>query len=122
MTIRCLPPEEWPKLAGTEAESVWPGLNPADARVLVVEDAGAIIGTWVLMRVVHAECIWIAPSHRGKAGVLSKLLRGMRGLTRAWNTPSVFAGSMTEGMSAMIRRIGGIPVPGEHFAIPTGER
>jgi len=61
MNDRILPPEEWSRLNGTEAESVWPMLNPGSARVLVVEEGAEIVATWTFLTVLHAECLWIAP-------------------------------------------------------------
>lgn len=118
MTSRVLPPEEWHRLAGTEVEPIVPGLDPAQTAVIVVEDAGAIVGTWVLLRMAHVECFWIAPERRGKAGVAARLLRSMRSLAQTWGVPCPITGSVTPEMSDMIRRLGGIPLPGEHFALP----
>jgi hypothetical protein len=121
MTTRILPPDEWHKLQGTEAEPIVPGLDPVDTRVLVVEQDGEIIGSWVMLRMVHVECVWIAPAHRGKAGVLARLLSGMTSLAKAWRTRSVITGSIDPRVSRMIRRLGGLPLPGEHFALPVGD-
>lgn len=118
MTSRILPPEEWHRLAGTEVESIVPGLDRTHTAVLVVEDDGTIVGTWVLMRMAHVECFWIAPDRRGKAGVAARLLRSMRALVQAWGVSCPITGAVTPEMSAMIRRLGGIPLPGEHFALP----
>lgn len=120
MTTRLLPPEEWHRLAGTEVETVAPELDPVDTRVIVVEDHGEIVGTWVLLRVVHAECLWIAPSHRGKASVLGRLLAGMRSLAQAWGVRSVVTASLTDEVTGMIMKRGGVPLPGQAFALPVG--
>jgi alkylation response protein AidB-like acyl-CoA dehydrogenase len=120
MTTRILPPEEWHRLTGTEVESIVPGLDPAQTAVLVVEDGAAIIGTWVLLRMVHVECFWIAPAHRGKAGVAARLLRTMRGLLPAWGSTCPITGSVTPEMTSMIERLGGIKLPGDQFALPMG--
>ena len=120
MTSRILPPEEWHRLTGTEVESIVPGLDPAYTAVLVVEDAGRIVGTWVLMRMAHLECLWIAPDRRGKIGVAAKLLRSMRTVAAAWGVTCPITASVTPEVSAMIRHFGGLPLPGEHFALPLG--
>lgn len=120
MKSRILPPEEWERLEGTEVESIVPGLDPKHVAVLVVEDGDRIIGTWVLMRMAHVECFWIAPEHRGKAGVAARLLRSMRGLLMDWGTPCPLTASVTPEMTKMIKRLGGLPLPGEHFALPLG--
>lgn len=121
MTTRVLPPEEWHRLTGTEVESIVPGLDPAQTAVLVVEDGDAIIGTWVLLRMAHVECFWIDPAHRGKAGVAARLLRSMRALTRRWGTPCPLTAAVTPDVAQMIERLGGIRLPGEHFALPMKE-
>lgn len=122
MTSRILPPSEWARLAGTEAEPIVPGLDPATTAVVVVEDAGQIIGAWLALRMTHVECLWVAPAHRGRAGVVRRLLRTMRDVVTQWGTPCPVTGAVTPEMSDMIRRMGGIPLPGEHFALPLGSR
>lgn len=77
MTTRLLPPEDWAKLAETECGPLWASL-PAQSQVLVVEDAdGAIVGSWILLPVWHAEALWIAPAHRQQASVGRRLWRGL---------------------------------------------
>ncbi len=122
MITRILPPAEWHRLVGTEAESIVPGLDPVDTRVLVVEADGEIVGTWVLLRMVHAECVWIAPAHRKRASVAVRLLTGMGDLARAWGVRSVWTGALTPDVMALIDRIGGVPIPGQHYAIPVAEK
>jgi len=119
MRTRILPPEEWPRLAGTEAETVWPHLNPDNARVLVVEDDGEIVATWTLMRVVHAECIWVKPSHRGLVSVARRLLMGLREIASALGAGKVWTASLSPEVTDLILRFGGEPVPAaEHFILP----
>lgn len=118
MTSRILPPEEWPRLAGTEAETLWPRLLRSDAQIMVVEDGHTIIATWIAIRVVHAECLWIAPSHRGRFGVAMRLLRGMARAAGEWGATSVWTGSLTEQVTQLIHRLGGSEVPGKAFLLP----
>lgn len=120
MTTRMLPPEEWDRLTGTEVESIVPGLVPEHTQVIVVEQDGAIVGTWVLLRLVHVECLWIAPAHRRKASVAGRLLRAIVEAAQRWGTRSVWTGSLSPEVTSMIQRLGGIAIPGEHFAIPVG--
>jgi hypothetical protein len=123
MSARVLPPEEWHRLKGTEAESVWMGFNPGNTRVLVVEEDGNIIGTWTMLRAMHAECIWIAPSHRGRFGVAKSLLRGMYSVAREWDVNGVITGSISEEITDLIERLGGIPMPSDSYILPVnGER
>src|SRR4029077_20633639 len=81
VTSRVLPRAEWDRLKGTEAETVCP-LLPESAQVLVVEDGTAIAGCWVLLPVLHVECLYVAPEHRKKPSVARRLLAGMRRLVR----------------------------------------
>lgn len=119
MTTRVLPPDEWPRLAGTEAEHLWPSLDDQNARVLVVEDDGAIVGVWVALRVVHAECVWVAPRYRGSYGVVKRLLVGMRNLADIWRTRSVVTAAVNDDVRQIIDRLGGEPLP-THYVIPIG--
>lgn len=118
MISRILPPEEWPRLSGTEAETVWPHFKPENTRILVVEDEGEIVGTWSMVRVVHAECLWVAPKYRGAFGVAKRLLRGMRDIASAWGAVKVVTGSVSPEVTNMILRFGGFPMPGECFVLP----
>lgn len=118
MISRILPPEEWPRLNGTEAEKAWPLFNPENTRVYVVEDEGQIVACWTMLRMVHAECLWIAPSHRGSFGVFKRLIGGMRESAKIWGAASVITGSVTEAVTRIIARLGGEPLPGLMFALP----
>jgi hypothetical protein len=118
MIARVLPPAEWSRLNGTEAELLWPHFNPEHTRVIVVEEEGQIVATWTLLRVVHAECLWIAPSHRGLFGVTKRLLRSMRTIAEDWNVGAVWTGSLSEHVTSLIRRLGGKPPPFESFILP----
>jgi hypothetical protein len=93
-------------------------LDPENSRVLVVEDEGQIVGTWVGMRVVHMECLWVKPSHRGLFGVTKRLLKGMRDIAASWGTNKVITGSASEHVTDLIRRFGGVPMPCESFILP----
>jgi len=117
MIARILPVEEYPRLTGTEAEQLWPHL-PESARVIVVEDNGCIVATWTLMQMVHAECIWIAPTHRGSFGVVRRLLGKMRETASEWGVAKVITASLSPYVSNLIRRIGGIRIEGESFLLP----
>ena len=118
MTTRILPPDEWPKLAGTEAETLWPHLDPANSRVLVVEDGGRIVGTWTAIRVMHLECVWIAPEYRGAFGVVKRLLRGVHEIAASWGARTAATSAMTDQVRALIASLGGQPLPGEHYVMP----
>lgn len=117
MTSRILPPKEWPKLEGTEAGAIWPHLDPARSQVLVVEADGAIVGTWVLMSVVHAECLWIADAHRGKASVARRLWTAMRRTAREMGVPIVATAALSDDVRTLLEHVGATKVPGDHYAM-----
>lgn len=116
METRVIPPSEWPRLAGTELEAVWPVLPP-DARVLVIEDAGVIVGCWAAFTKVHVEGVWIAPAHRGKASVARRLMAGMRRVVRAMGAESVATGATTDDVRNLLTRIGATQLPGDHYVL-----
>ena len=118
MTSRILPPDEWEKLAGTEAEALWPHLDPDNSRVLVVEDGDRIVATWTALRVVHLECVWIDPEYRGAFGVVKRLLRGVREIAKGWGARTVVTSAMTDQVRALAKSLHGTPLPGEHYVMP----
>lgn len=117
MTSRILPPEEWSKLEGTEAGPLWPHLDPSRTTVLVVEDGGVIVGTWLLLNVVHAECLWIAPAYRGRTSVARRLWTGMRRAAQAMKVPVVATAALTDDVRALLDHVGATKVPGDHYAM-----
>lgn len=118
MRSRILPPEEWHRLKGTEAEKAWPHFNPDNTQILVVEDEGEVIACWAFLRVVHAECIWVRPSHRGLAGVALRLFKGLREIATRWGATRVITGSVSPEITDLIDRFGGYPMPCESFVLP----
>lgn len=117
MTSRLLPVDEWPRLMGTEAETVWPLLDPSRASILVVEDAGAIVGTWIFMNVLHAECLWIAPSHRTKASVGRKLWSGLKRFAKEEGVQVVATAAMTDKVRELLDHAGAKRIPGDHYSM-----
>lgn len=118
MTSRVLPPEEWHRLDAAGAETVWKLLDPSKAQILVIEDQGAIVGTLTLMSVLHAECLWIKPSHRRGFGVIKRLLDGMWAGAKAQNAHALWSGSVSDTMTNILHRIGASEVPGRSFVLP----
>lgn len=119
MTTRLLPRSEWRRLAGTEAETVWPHL-PHTAQVLVVEDGEQIAGCWVLMPVWHVECLYVAPEHRGKASVARRLLVGMKRLVRDVGARGVMTAATSDAVRALLAHVGAEKVPGDHYVMSFG--
>lgn len=120
-TSRILPPEEWPKLDEVGAETVWKLLDPSRAQILVIEDQGQIVGTLTLMSVLHAECLWVKPSHRSRYGVAKRLLDGMFASAQAQGFKALWSGSLSDTMTNILHRIGASEVPGKSFVFPVKE-
>ena len=119
MTHRELPPEEWPRLVGTELEAVWPHLQPAWARVLVVEDEGQIVGCWAALLMVHAEGVYIAPDHQKRGAVARHLWRGMRQMIQqSWQASRVLTASRSPEVSALLEAHGALKLDVESYVLP----
>ena len=121
MNTRLLPREEWPRLSGTELETVYPVL-PAGAQIVVVEDGDQIVGTWAVYPQITVHGCWVAPSHRGKAVVFRHLLRGMQNTALAMGATAVQTGSMSEDVTGMLGKLGAVELPGRHFVLGLGVR
>lgn len=107
MRTRVLPVEEWPRLKHTDAETVWPMLDPDRTLIVVVEDDGLIVAHHILSFVLHAECLWVHPDYRkGLAGgrlwqaVKRAVLAGMR-------TRGFWTAAETDEVKALIAKVGG---------------
>lgn len=118
MTTRILPPDEWPRLAGTEAERLWPLLNPRTARVVVVERQGEIVGCHVLMQMLHAECLWVHPEHRGKASVARRLWSGVQEVARGCGVHAIVTHAVDDTVRGLLAHVGAEPIVGEAYMVP----
>jgi N-acetylglutamate synthase-like GNAT family acetyltransferase len=122
MTTRILPPAEYPRLVGTEAATIWPQLTDA-ARVVVVEHDGAIVGCHVLQPVLHAECLWIHPDHRGKTSTPRRLWRAVQRVVREDFGAAWFAtAACSDDVRGLLAHVGAVKVDGDHYMVPVGER
>lgn len=117
LSTRVLPVAEYPRLAGTELENVWPHL-PETAQVLVIEDAGVIVGCWAVLTCVHVEGLWIAPSHRKQGRVARRLLSAMRSAADDHGVTSVLTAATSPEVRALIERFGGHAIAGAPFLMP----
>ena len=118
LTTRELPHAEWHRLAGTELESVWPTVNPESSAVIVVEDDGQIVGAWMVLTVVHAEGVWIAPSYRNGGAVARRMLRGLRDVLARAGVAGVVTGAKDDMVAGYLGRLGAVPVPGPQYYLP----
>ena len=114
---RVLPSVEWAeKLVGTPLEGR--ALNPAHTRVIVVEEAGRVIGHCVVLTLVHAESFWQAEDRRHHAGVSRALLGQLVQVLVAEQVPEVLSQCESPEMAEMFARIGGSAIPGTCWVIP----
>lgn len=115
MTSRILPHEEWARLEGTELGPVWRALDPAVARVIVVEDTyGQIAGCWSLLPFVHAEGLWIAPAHRGKSAVLRQLWQALISSANEIGIQSVVTSAASDEVAEILVKRGARPMPASY--------
>lgn len=120
MTTRILPRDEWPKLAGTEAETVWPHFGDS-TRVVVVEADGQIVGCHVLVPVLHVECLWVHPDHRRKAGVARRLWTAVQREAREFfGARWVQTGAASDEVRQLLAHVGGVKVECDHYMVPVG--
>jgi GNAT superfamily N-acetyltransferase len=119
MTRRLLPRDEWSRLDGTESRFLLVAPAGIDADVIVVEDQGAIVATWVVMRCDHAEGFWIHPAHRGKAAALRSLLAGLQEVAETRGVSTVLTAAVDDQVAEMLRRYGATEIPpARHFMLP----
>jgi len=110
MIERELPPAEWWRLAGTDLGAITPHLSPV-ARIAIVESGDGVIGCWGLVPMWHAEGVWIAPDHRGRAAVARRLWRHTRAMSLGLGLPTVITGAGTPSVQALLERHGATPLP-----------
>lgn len=118
MTTRVLPPHEWPRLDGTELETVWPHLDPDQADVIVVEDDGRLVACWALLRVYHVEGVWVDPQYRKRSTVPLRLLEAMRAQCKRLKIPRVVTSALSDDVRKLIVHLRGVVLPGDHYVIP----
>lgn len=118
---RILPPDEWPKLAGTDLQAIWPRLNSAEAHVIVVEQGPTIVAHWLVLPVYHVECLWIHPDHQKRASVARRLWIGMRRLLADLGRSRVMTAAVSDDVRGLLAHVGAEPVPGDHYMLTVEE-
>jgi hypothetical protein len=118
-----LPPDDWPRLAGTILETVWPNLDPSRARVLVVEEDGRILGCMALLSEWHLEGAWIDPARRQRVAVLRRLLKAAGEQFRALDIREVFSMATSEDGRQLVQGLGPcVHLNCDHFAVNVTNR
>ena len=112
LTSRVLPREEWPRLSEAEID-----LPEQGGDVLVVEQDGVIVACAGLAWCLHLEDVWVRPDHRGKAGAVRSLLRGVATSMAPAGLRAVCVGVSDPVIADYVARLGG-PSIGEHYALP----
>ena len=119
MTTRELPVTEWDRLCDTDLPAALVYVRPEDAKVMVVERDGRIVGAWAALRVTHLEGVWIAPEYRKRASVAGRLLRAGLEAARSFGSRWAMTGAQTEDVAALIRtHLGGVRIPMDTYVIP----
>lgn len=119
MTTRILPPEEYGRLAGTEAAALVPQLTDA-ARVVVVERDGEILGCHVLQIVLHAEGLWIHPDHRKRSSVGRRLWTAVQQTVRdSFGVAWFMTGCANADVAQLLAHVGAVKLV-DHYMVPVG--
>lgn len=120
MRTRVLPQDEWYRLEHTTVGALWETLPPT-AQAIVVEDEGTIVGCWLVLPVIHVECLWIAEAHRGRTSVARRLWSAMRAVARnVFDAHQVWTASVDDTVRTLVQHAGGTQVPGDHWVLPIG--
>ena len=117
---RILSPEEWPRMEDRDISALLPFIEPENIHLVVVEDeSGQIVASVGVLQTTHFEGLWIAPEHRGNAGVFRSLIRKAYSIPRGRNEHWAFGGAKSddERMKSLCRKLGGTQMPIEFFAI-----
>lgn len=117
MEVRVLPKDAFDRLDGIGGplETLPEPLDPEQTIVIVAEDAGVIVGYWVLFDAVHAEPLWIDPDHRNRPQLAVLLLQTLLTELRAHGIQTVcgiIGDPEAAVMEPMARKVGMQPLPG----------
>jgi len=121
MTTRILDATEWARVP-TDLHALLPHVIPGDAQVVVVEDAGRIVASWAVLRVVHLEGLWIDPAYRGRAGVARRLYEATLTAARRWTSGWAMTGAATDDVRALLDHAGAQKLPMDTYVMPLRDR
>ena len=112
-----LPQDEWVRLSEEQIPDATAYVRPEHVDVVVVEeDAGKIVASMTVMRVLHYECVWVGTPN---AGIVRSLLTKAASLAQKWGEEWAFGGAENARMGRVLTRLGGIPMDYVPFVIPT---
>jgi hypothetical protein len=121
LTVRELPPGEFPRLASVEPFDKLGFPNPQTSRVIVGEDlSGKVVAYWCVFAAIHVEPVWIAPEHRARPGLIRSLWGKVRAVLVASGEKIAFCNIFDEGLpvkEAMAARLGFQKLPGSLYFI-----
>lgn len=100
---------------------LFPYLQPADIRVVVVERGADIVARLSYIKAPLLEGFWIEPTQRGNAGVLRKLLQGVCAVVREDGYGWAYAQSAEPHVADLIERGGGRKLPVDTYVLTVGE-
>lgn len=119
LSSRILPRDEWGKLdACPEAATIWRHLVDSQAEMVVAEnEAGEIVGHFVLVPVLHAHGLWVDERYR-HVGVFRALFAAVSTRVRELGRDSVWTCADTDVVRALWARLGATVVAGDHYMLP----
>ena len=116
LTTRVLPPEEWERLAETDAGQLALVLNQETATVIGVERDGVLVGCAAVYPALHVDGLWIAETERKRTSIARRLWAAIRGEMTRRGTRGAVAGAVSDEMRGVLEKIG-VALPGVQFVI-----
>lgn len=118
---RVLPYEQWHRL-DEELDPILGDISPVTSRVCVIEENGEIVARWILMPMLHAECVWIAPHKRGTRVAL-RLLDFMKRTARGLGFERVRVASVSDAVTRLLAnpKLRTEPIPALTFVMQVGK-
>ena len=118
MKARILGPEEWANLEMLGEMPLLPHVLPENMAVVVVEEAGQVLGVMQVAQVTHFEGLWIKPEYRGNPGVMRALMRLATAIPQVRGECWVFGGAADDTMRSFNERLGGSKVGADFYTLP----
>lgn len=115
-SARLLPYADWTRLGTLPGYDQLTQLDPAHARIMVVEaggDGGEIVAAWTALDVVLYEGLYIAPTYRKKPGVWRKLITVAINLARRHHLRTLLTLTVEEEIAALARKVGFVTLPAQ---------